>query len=797
MKKILIFLFVLSMMSFCDDLYKFDFGPENQIVMDGFTGITPETKFTEEKGYGWVIGKDKILGIDRKKPDPLGCDFVIGKEATFRIKVPNGAYKIWILFGDSTAGCSVYPIYPLGSGINPRDREVVINNSSVFKDYITWQRFYSEEFFYANCNNDYKRGDNIWDKYLTKKFNEKTYQVNVEDGKLDIQCRNIPLNGLIIYPVPLANRGEAEINFVNKQRKRSVLIEEVKPVLDNPPLPKFSQEDEKRGYITFSQNWWDLVYPESIPRQDTIGKGVSLWASKGEAKTGMFGIFPLRDIKGIEIKATDLKNEKGDVIKSSVIEIKKLRYIERYLSAKESGYKYIVVPHLLVPTDKKIDIEKGITKAIFITVKVPEDAKEGNYKGNIEIKSEVGNTGIPLILKVLPVKLEETDIAYGIYDSINEYYWYYYWVPTFTEKEFEDEVLKHKERRYKFLRDYGLTTIAIGEDMRKWISSPDGKTITINFENSGFTHLMDIATKVGFRPIVWYGFQATWRTSRGPEKPLLIKGFENVEPLSDIWKEGYKKSIELVKDEGKKRNWSEIIFYIEDEASNVGKIGAEHAREVAKVAKEVPGIRTIASVNGPYEKILSPYLSIICPNYAFPITEENLNYIRECGTELWVYNIGTSRFSSGFYIWKIGAKGRLQWSGSSSCSPYDDFDGASPETNYMYYYSRPNDYPVASLSLEKMREGIYDYRYIKTLEKAIERCKNIKKPGAEKVIKEAGDLLEEIRNKIDVDMRKYFTTQVRPEEVGADVKEWTEELCEKYRWKIASKILELNELIER
>jgi len=144
-------------------------------------------------------------------------------------------------------------------------------------------------------------------------------------------------------------------------------------------MPEFSKEDENRGYITFSQNWWDLVYPETIPRKENIGKGVNLWLSKGEAKTGMFGIFPLRDIKGIEIKVTDLKNEKGDIIKSKQIEIRKLRYIEKNISRNQPGYKYIVVPHLLFPVDR-IDIEKGITRAIFITVKVPEDAKEGNYK---------------------------------------------------------------------------------------------------------------------------------------------------------------------------------------------------------------------------------------------------------------------------------------------------------------------------------------------------------------------------------------------------------------------------------
>ena len=79
----------------------------------------------------------------------------------------------------------------------------------------------------------------------------------------------------------------------------------------------------------------------------------------------------------------------------------------------------------------------------------------------------------------------------------------------------------------------------------------------------------------------------------------------------------------------------------------------------------------------------------------------------------------------------------------------------------------------------------------------IEKCEKIKNQEAEKVIKEAKDLLEEIKNKIDVDIRKYFKVKVGPEETGADLKEWTEEVCEKYRWKIASKIIELNKFVEK
>ncbi|MCM8818033.1 MAG: DUF6067 family protein [Candidatus Omnitrophica bacterium] len=793
-KFLIVFFIIMNLILFSQErIYKFDFGPDGSEVMDGFLGIFPGTKFTSETGYGW-INKETNLGFDRKLPDALGRDFIIGSNAIFKINLPDGKYKIWILFGDSNYGNEVWQIYPLGYGIFPRDREIFIQGTSVFKDFITWQRFYSEEFFYANCYSDYKKSDNIWGKYISKKYTEKTFDVEVKNNTLEIKFRNIPLNGMIIYPESLAKKGEAEILFVNKQRKRQVVIEEIKPILNNPPMPKIKEEDIKRGYIYFVRDWWKYVYPETIPEEDEINKEVNIWASKGEPKTKIVGIYPLKDIQGVDIKVSDLKGEKGEIIKSENIEIRKARLIEKKIG-KELVYKYIVVPHLFVPVTK-IDLEKGITRALLITVNVPEEINDGLYQGNIEINADKNITKIPLNLKVLPIKLEKTDIAYGIYDAHLEYYWYYYWTNTFTEKDFEEEVLKHKERRYKFLRNYGLTSMAIGEDMRRDVSSPDGKTIVMNFDG-GFGKLMDICTKVGFNPIVWYGFQSLWRTSRGPEKPFLISGFKEVEPLSEIWKFGYKRSIELTRDEAKKRNWSEILFYISDESSNVGEKGVKHSLEVAKVAKEVQGIRTIISSNGPLEKQIIPYVSIFMPNWAVIIDKEMIEKVKESGTELWFFNIGNSRFSYGYYIWALGAKGRFQWSGGTYIAPYDDFDGSYPDTSYRFYYSRPNDYPVATIYLEKMREGILDYRYIRTLEKLMEKAKSIKSDDVQNILKNADILLTEIKNKIEIDISKYFRTKLSPQEVGSDdLKDWNDDICDRYRWKIAQIIIELSKKVK-
>lgn len=78
--------------------FKFDFGCGK--VAKGYTGVTPQDIYSEEKGYGFEAATP-VTGIDRKGRGALTRDFVTSKTPFyFSADVPEGNYKITVTLGD-------------------------------------------------------------------------------------------------------------------------------------------------------------------------------------------------------------------------------------------------------------------------------------------------------------------------------------------------------------------------------------------------------------------------------------------------------------------------------------------------------------------------------------------------------------------------------------------------------------------------------------------------------------------------------------------------------------------------
>ncbi|WP_077623533.1 fibronectin type III domain-containing protein [Sediminibacillus massiliensis] len=80
--------------------YKYDFGPEDSPVADGYTEVNPSTLYTKERGYGLdsnegVIHRDR--GGDKLLRDWIGY-FSVGWD--FNVDVPNGLYAVKVHVGD-------------------------------------------------------------------------------------------------------------------------------------------------------------------------------------------------------------------------------------------------------------------------------------------------------------------------------------------------------------------------------------------------------------------------------------------------------------------------------------------------------------------------------------------------------------------------------------------------------------------------------------------------------------------------------------------------------------------------
>ena len=109
--------------SLIDGEYRFDFG--SGAVADGYTGVTADTLYTSERGYGWSESVP-VTDVDRNTGDALYGDFAQSAYQVttdgsiypeFKVDLPNGKYLVHTIQGDATDGSSG-GVYAEGINLN-------------------------------------------------------------------------------------------------------------------------------------------------------------------------------------------------------------------------------------------------------------------------------------------------------------------------------------------------------------------------------------------------------------------------------------------------------------------------------------------------------------------------------------------------------------------------------------------------------------------------------------------------------------------------------------------------------
>lgn len=78
--------------------WKYDFGSGK--VANGYTQVTPDTKFNYSTGFGFSQGS-VVKSVERKGKNALTCDFITGdKPFYFSVKLPEGNYDVKVILGD-------------------------------------------------------------------------------------------------------------------------------------------------------------------------------------------------------------------------------------------------------------------------------------------------------------------------------------------------------------------------------------------------------------------------------------------------------------------------------------------------------------------------------------------------------------------------------------------------------------------------------------------------------------------------------------------------------------------------
>lgn len=540
------------------------------------------------------------------------------------------------------------------------------------------------------------------------------------------------------------------------------------------PEAAVEPEEQKIGFYLWETRPEVVIY--YYTKAPVVRKReIKAWGSLGERVTRSFCIRPFNDFGRINMEVT------GEI--KDIVEVREMMY----LPVRHIGKTYHIVPVYLDRISGQI--EKGKTTQYYLTFSIPENSKPGIYSGSLKItaSTKAGQSvsfAMPISLRVLPFKLQKPEDVYWGF-SYGNYDWNAAYGAPSEKKVFYPE---QEPLMFENMRKHNANMVSLSGCLPVY-EKKDGryvfdftKVTKAGRANLSLKETLDNALKAGFKCIL----------INSPNE-AYHGGFFDVPVMSEQWQN---LCVQMIQDTisfvHNNKYPFRIYFLLVDEPANSKKL-TEDAITLSKLVKsKIKDVKIYETLHTLTLPTIGPLIDAVMM-FAGELNENTIEATKNMGKELWSDNGGSfrwdysiDRFYTGFYNYRIGGKGILQWAYMWPRGPdaYDDFNPknrAGGHAGYFYAYPSPEG-PKDTPGIEGFGDGIYDYMYLYTLEKTIEQ---IKKTGNKEKIKEAEACWQEIKKEIlDTIPLQYKYDFVKAEDFQPDK-------MEAWRWKIAQKILQL------
>jgi hypothetical protein len=439
------------------------------------------------------------------------------------------------------------------------------------------------------------------------------------------------------------------------------------------------------------------------------------------------------------------------------------RALRKLFGPRPKPLRWRAVPGPIIPVESW-EILDGVTRQFWLTLHVPEQTEAGTYSGSIEVWTESGeSSAIPVELEVLPFSLRRpTQLVIGAT----------YFVPVAYSYYGEERFWKRMRAEFEDMRRHGMTSVQL---------------TGMGIENyDGLDRLFEVYREAGFEQPI-YLLEAATVIEWVVDEYGLEKG-------SEAFYVQYLEIFERLVAEARRRSWPPLIFNFGDEFTNTAS--EEFGAELARRLKQIPEIVIAADANGYKEvTLMAPHVSILAFNGGWDgpngvnrgrrlWNAETVAEIRAAGATPWLVNVDKTRFSNGFYLWKmsrLGIRGKMEWIYSDyAADPHNPFDGRGPRMRPMVYPG-PGTMIAPTISYELMRQGLNDLAYLHTLETMTEQAP----AGAQR--RRALGILDRIDAAIDDD---YFSYR------GPDAVRWSSRRFDELRNDVIDMIVELEPQME-
>ena len=504
------------------------------------------------------------------------------------------------------------------------------------------------------------------------------------------------------------------------------------------PTPAPADAEREAGYIVYHRPWHQPVLHRAVPKPEEVVTDLPAFGCPGEYVPLTFSLYCLEDVTDLRLTAGDLAGPDGAVIPAAAVDIRCVTHQSVWKDARSYSAQENLLRHF-----DQLNLTPGRSRRFWLTVKIAGGQNPGRYAGTVTIASNRGETRLPLNLTVLPFRLASVeDMGYFMYAN--------------------GSLTNNPERARKVARDmreHGMTTATV-----------------YYFNEIGHgtgEHRLIMDEPVGYSKETGYVVdpQAHGGMSYAQVIEMLVEAeFARETPLIELYAaglgSGYK--VELVAELDrtfKERGWPEVIYYLHDEFDMDEERTRRVRQRFAVLRKGGLGhLRYTTAITARAE--MRERTDAVAPLFDVWIlgtpSADLLVKGRALGKTLWSYGWNMShrytaadmRHYFGRYLWKTGLRGASIW-----CYNHGKFRDRfnrtytsaeatfTPEQYHLFSYVwYEDDEIIPTVLWEAIREGVDDYRYLRTL-KQFARAAATAEEGALREAGKAGlQLLDEIRN---------------------------------------------------
>ncbi|RKY04907.1 hypothetical protein DRP77_02560 [Candidatus Poribacteria bacterium] len=467
------------------------------------------------------------------------------------------------------------------------------------------------------------------------------------------------------------------------------------------------------------------VFEETSP-EEGVGL-ISIKCAQNEYESAQLVITAKRDLRRVRVRIGELRGPDGGVIPPESIRANFVGFIPLSRNTPNTpDYELERKAPCRVPDPlldlEEIDLEKGKSQPVWITVHVPKGTPPGTYEGRVEVICEEGRGELPVEVEVLPFELpDERHLLVTNWFSVGNI------AKAHGVKLWSDEFFEILSKYARLMAEHRQSVFLVPWSLVRVYKEGD----ELSFDFSLFDRFVETFMEAGVEGRIEISHVAHPKSGWGTEVVLsnvTAIDRETGEKVSLPPEKGLGPLLSALQRHLEERGWlDKAMIHISDEPSVSNIDSWKRASEF--VARYAPKLRRIDAIEG---TDFEGYLEVWVPklNY-FTTWRELFERARERGAELWFY---TCCHPFGFFPnrfldyplvktrvlhwinYAYDLKGFLHW--GLNFWRDDPFGEPAPNLppgdTHIVYPGREG--PLSSIRFDVMRDGIEDYEYLVLLE---------------------------------------------------------------------------------